>query len=191
VLGEASGLITVASGGSLQYDKAATGGKLSLTVPAAFASSDAMFQVKQLAKAATVAVTGAPSDQDIAGAHLYHLSALADLDTRTSAFDKPLSVDISYADADIAGFSQASLAIYRWDETEQAWSALSDCSVDASAKKVTCATTHFSVFALTGTAAAAQTLPNTGTAAALPVATAVASLAVGIETILRRRREGR
>ncbi|MFA6601770.1 MAG: peptidoglycan-binding domain-containing protein, partial [Candidatus Paceibacterota bacterium] len=81
-----------------------------------------------------------------------------------SSFLEPITVTISYEIADIAGITESTLTIYRYDGSS--WHELDACSVDTTAKTVTCTTTAFSTFAIFGdTVAAAQASSESVTAA--------------------------
>jgi len=140
--------ITTAAGGSLNLLSGSQG--ITLTVPASFAGSDANFQIKQLDKTATINTTSAPTGYSTIGSYVYELSALSDVSTKITTFNNALTVSIAYASSDVSGIDESTLKIYRWDGS--VWNQLSGCSVNTSAKTVTCTTTNFSTFALFGQA---------------------------------------
>jgi hypothetical protein len=121
---------------------------LSLLVPAGYSSDAAEFQLKQLTASEVIASATAPSGRSIVGNHTYSMLALTGNNAATTSFDEPLSVTISYTDAEIAGLNESTLGIQRWDNSD--WNALASCSVNTSANTITCTTTSFSTFGLFG-----------------------------------------
>lgn len=144
--------ITTASGGSVDLIETGTG--IALTVPAGFAGSDANFQIKRLDKTATLNTTSTPNTYSLVGNYIYDMKALSGVNTLISNFDEDLTVTMTYTSADITGLDESTLKIYRWDGAS--WGALSNCSVNTTAKTVTCTTTAFSVFGLFGQASASS-----------------------------------
>jgi hypothetical protein len=161
VLAKANAFISKTTGGEVNltdtYQKV---GAFRLTIPADFSANDAVFQVKQLRKAEVEAAAGKPAGYSIVGNHLYFLEAIANGSTKITSFTAPISVRIVYADAEVAGISKDTLAIYRYDESSREWSALTNCVQEEVSQSVTCPTTEFSIFALIG--AGSSTLPETG-----------------------------
>jgi hypothetical protein len=165
VQAETAGTVTTASGGEVQLTESAVT-KVTLTIPANFAGADAEFQVKRLDKTSVILVTSTPTAAKTAiGDHVYQLDALTDTTTKTTSFDEPITVTVDYTDAEIVGYDESALLIYRWDGA--AWSQLTGCTVDTAANTVTCTTTAFSTFVLFGQAPAtsSSSTPFTGTAA--------------------------
>lgn len=138
------GTITTASGGTL------TEGRLTLSVPTSFTStsSSATFQAHLLDGSTFFSTAGSPTGKNRAGTTVYSLAALTDATTTLATFSSALTVTLSYTTGDVTGIDETTLKIYRYDGST--WSALSSCSVDTSAKTVTCSTSAFSDFALFG-----------------------------------------
>ena len=124
---------------------------ISLTVPTAFASTSAHFQIKKIDEERVLASTTPPSGYEPVGTYTYALHAVTDSFAVIEEFDAPIMITLSYAQEDVAGMDERSLRIYRWNGAE--WVPLANCSVDTSAHTVTCATDHFSTFSLFGQAA--------------------------------------
>ncbi|MCH8244561.1 fibronectin type III domain-containing protein [Patescibacteria group bacterium] len=139
VISETSSLITKASGGTLSL---ADG---TVSVPISFASSDATFQAKRLNRSSILAFAPALSNTSPVG-NFYDLASLSNPTTSVTSFDNALTISFSYSSSSLAGLSESSLKIYRWNGTS--WSQLSSCSVNTSSKTVTCTTTSFSVFGI-------------------------------------------
>ncbi|MDD5147333.1 MAG: DUF2961 domain-containing protein [Candidatus Daviesbacteria bacterium] len=152
VSSQASSNITAASGGSVSLLSSGKG--LSLIVPASFAGSDANFQIKQLEKTAALATTSVPSSgissggYGLIGNYIYQLGALTDLATSLSTFNQPITITMTYGSSDVTSIDESTLKIFRWDGSS--WHQLSGCSVDTSAKTVSCSTSNFSTFGLFG-----------------------------------------
>ena len=138
--------ITSLSGGSI--DLINSGNGITLIIPSSFSTQNADFQVKQLNKSETLGTTSVPSGYLTIGSYVYDLKALSDNSTTITSFDSPLTVSLLYTSSDITGMDDSSLKIYRWDGTN--WNELTNCNVDTTLKKVTCDTSHFSVFGLFG-----------------------------------------
>ncbi len=145
---ETAGTVTTASGGTVQLTESATT-KVTLTIPANFAATDADFQVKRLDKTTVLLTTSTPTAaKEVIGNHLYQFDAMASVTEKTESFDEPITVTMSYTDAEVTGYDESSLLIYRWDGA--AWYQLTGCTVDAIANTVTCTTTAFSTFVMFG-----------------------------------------
>jgi hypothetical protein len=139
--------IDKAIGGTLILKDSSLNG-LTLTIPANFATSSANFQIHKLSRDTVLNFILTPRDFVAAGDYVYELKALTGLSDLISVFDRPLVISIAYNANDILEIDESSLKIYRWDDG--VWTQLNNCSVDMSAKTVTCETSHFSVFSLFG-----------------------------------------
>lgn len=144
------GSITTAAGGTLSE------GTLTLTVPTSFTSTttEAVFQAHLLDGSTFFSRAGVPSGKSRAGSTVYNLVALTDATTTLSSFETGLTVTLSYTNEDIEGVEESSLKIHRYDS--DAWNELSSCTVNTTAKTVTCTTTNFSDFAIFGDAASSS-----------------------------------
>ena len=139
--------IPLATGASIDLLEAGKG--ISLNIPALYTVGvDANFQIKQFNKGAVLLETATPSGHTSVGDFIYNLKALDGINSVVSAFDKPITVTLTYDDGDISGIDESSLKIHRWNGAE--WNQLSDCVVNMLAKSVTCTTTSFSDFGLFG-----------------------------------------
>ncbi len=134
-------------GGELNLQNSSSTG-LILAVPVNFATSSVSFQANQLDAPVVLAAISTPLGFNSAGNYIYELRALSGVSTTVASFNAPLSISITYGDTDISGLDVTTLAIHRWDGT--AWNDLSNCSVNASTKTVTCETRQFSTFGLFG-----------------------------------------
>lgn len=77
------------------------------------------------------------------------MKALTSPTDTLSTFTNPISVTLPYTDEDVTTINVSTLKIQRYD-VGTGWTQLDNCSVNTSAKTVTCTTTHFSDFALFG-----------------------------------------
>ncbi len=90
---------------------------------------------------------GVPDGVTAAG-QVFDLHALTAVDTAQSAFDHHITVTLNYTTSDISGLDETTLRIYRNDDDE--WVPLDNCSINTSAKTVSCETGDFSTFAIFG-----------------------------------------
>jgi len=132
-------------GGSLGMTNGGSGA--ALTVPAAAATNAFTLQIKKIDKDTVIAGTSTPSGTSTIGDHTYDIRAISG-STVVTSFLQPITVTMEYTDAQVDGYAESTLWIYRWDGS--AWNALSGCTVDTAANTVTCTTTHFSTFGLFG-----------------------------------------
>ncbi|MFH0846161.1 MAG: Ig-like domain-containing protein [Patescibacteria group bacterium] len=164
-----SSSIATSTGGSL------TQGNLSLSVPVAFTtiSGSLTFQANELDADTFSVGAGTPSGYNAVGS-VYNLKAFSDATTTVSSFDSNITVTMSYTTENISGIDESTLWIYRYDGSS--WHPLSGCSVDTSAKTVTCTTGNFSDFSIFGQTETISETPSaggngpifTGPASALP-----------------------
>jgi len=164
ILSNSEGAITTASGGTL------TEGSLTLTVPASFtgSASTATFQANKLDGSTFFSSISPPSGKNRAGTSVYNLKALTDETSTLSSFSQPLTVTLAYEDSDVSGLNASTLKIHRYDSD---WTELSSCTVDTSAKTVSCTTTNFSDFAIFGspsTDSSSSSSNSSGTGGAIP-----------------------
>ncbi len=149
VTSSSAATFTSSTGGSITLST------ITLSVPAAFKSgvSSAEFQTKQLNGATFFSAITSPSGKSRVGNEVYNLKALSSSTSTISDFSSPLTITMTYSLSDISGLVESGLTIYRYDGSS--WNALSGCSVDTTARTVTCTTIQFSDFALFGAAQAA------------------------------------
>ena len=144
IVSNSQSAITAASGGTL------TEGVLTLTIPTSFTStsSSVTFQANKLDGSTFFSSVTPPSGKNRVGTTVFNLKALTDESTTLTTFSEPLSVTLSYDDADVSGLDETTLKIQRYDDSD--WNQLDNCSLDTSANTITCTTTHFSDFAIFG-----------------------------------------
>ncbi len=152
VTSSTSNPVTDSSGGNVQLTSGGTG--LSLDVPAHAVGSDATFQILKLDSTSALNAVGLPNGFLAAGTHTYELKSLTGPSTAVTSFSVPLSITITYDDADVSGINETSLVIYHY--SGGAWTPLTGCVVDTTANTVTCNTSSFSMFSLMGNAPASS-----------------------------------
>ncbi|MCK5017776.1 MAG: S-layer homology domain-containing protein [Candidatus Peribacteraceae bacterium] len=138
-------LIGISGTGSVALAGTNTG--ITLTVPPNFSTNSAHFQITKINSASVLATTGNVSGRSNI-ARIYSLLALSGSTTAVTSFLVDLSIAMEYTDAEVSGYVESTLNIYRWDGSS--WNQLSNCTVDTVANTVTCTTTAFSEFGLFG-----------------------------------------
>jgi len=146
---------------------------LDLNIPAGFSNGDKKIQAKKLDQTASQinGLPKLPKSKRLAKSKTFDLKAFDSTNSVTTTFQQPISVSMSYTDQDVSLLDPSSLTIKSWNGT--AWEDLTNCTKDTVNKKVTCDTTHFSVFSLTGQSALDTSdldwsfTPNSGTTAPL------------------------
>ncbi|MDE1970513.1 MAG: peptidoglycan-binding protein [Patescibacteria group bacterium] len=147
VQNQSLGTIT-AGGGILSLTHGGT--TITLAVPSGYAGTSNYFQIKALLKSTVLSALSTPTDMVPIGTYAYDLKALSDSQTELSSFAHNVSVTLGYSLSDILNVNENTLAIYHY--TEGAWTPLSSCAVDTTARTVTCTASSFSTFALFGSA---------------------------------------
>lgn len=130
-----------------------TGGNLAsgvarLDIPSGFWTQDVVFQVKQVGTADTINTTRVPTGQSLAGG-AYDIKALTSTATVVHNFSQPITITLGYTASDAVNIYEDTLKIYHWDD-DTGWQSLSNCSVDKAARKVSCKSSDFSIFAVFG-----------------------------------------
>lgn len=126
-----------------------------LTIPTAYNSSHdscsdgAYFQLKKLEEDPVEKVFWKPTNVQRT-IYAYELSAYCNPDERVTSFDAPITVSMSYQDADTKWVSPDTIKVYRYNTLDNAWESLDNCIIDTDSKMVTCETDNFSTFALFG-----------------------------------------
>ncbi len=154
------------TGGAQSMSLAArSGATFAITVPAAVTANGYQFQIKDLNKDELIAAAPPAPTQNVL--RTMELSAYSDDSTQITDFDDPVTVDITYDDADVAEVDESLLHIIHWNGTS--WDELPDCTVDADANTVSCLTTSFSPFALAAVEGSSSDDDSGGAGAALNV----------------------
>ena len=133
---------------------------LTLDIPADFNSTANYFQAKRVEKDELLSVLTLPASLKSALTHYYFLNSFTSPTTTLSSFAKPVNITLSYTDEEIVGIDVPTLAIYRHNGT--LWQKLPNCTINSSAKKITCTTTNFSSFMLAGSPAPEPTSSGGG-----------------------------
>ncbi|MEO6761435.1 MAG: Ig-like domain-containing protein [Candidatus Saccharimonadales bacterium] len=134
--------------------------------PSGYTTSDTTIQIKQLQANTAFDGIGKPGSMTApSGNNVYDIKALLNSTTPITVFAKPITITLSYDPADVANLLVPTIAIYRWD-SGTGWAELDNCQADSVTHTVSCTTTHFSTFAVFGTAmpVVAVSTPNPATA---------------------------
>ena len=130
---------------------------ITVTAPANFISSspNVTIQIKALDSVSVLAGIGKPSsDLSSAASVVFDVRALVDAQTLYDSFDLPVTITYDYSASDVSGLNESSLWMYHYHNG--VWIALDSCSVNLSAKTITCTAPSFSTFAIFGQAAVHQ-----------------------------------
>jgi hypothetical protein len=136
----------------------------SVSLPANAVSANTTVDIVPTAKTATTvstAVAAIPLTVNMVGGNVYSYSASSG-GVSVSTFSQPVTITISYTDAQIAGLDLTSLKVYYYNSVTNQWVALSSI-VNTTNKTVTASTTHFTYFAVFGTPTATTTTTTTTT----------------------------
>ena len=149
VVKQSANTVTTVDGGTVTMTQ--NGTTSTLVIPDGFTttSTSIEFQIKQIDASTALGVIGKPSSNVIsAGEHTYDIKALIDSTTTLDSFDAPITVTLTYTDADVSGITESSLWIYRFHGG--VWIPLDHCSVNTDTNTITCTTQGFSTFSLFG-----------------------------------------
>ena len=153
VVAQISTNTTLGSPSSVSLLSATDNVSVSIAIPANYSSNESIFQVKQLASATFDSGVSAPQGLARVGSSIFNLEAVSKVNgEKVTTFDAPITVTMTYTDAEIHNVQESTLHILRWNGSS--WGDLQNCSVSASSNRVSCETSHFSDFALFGEAVA-------------------------------------
>ncbi len=138
VAGSASGTATAAAGGTIALGD----GSVKVALPAGAVSADVTVTISPVDK-----VTQNMAGYIKVGSAIYELVAETADGTPVTSFDKPVTLEFTYKDADLGNTAEANLMVYYWDTAFKAWIAV-PTSVDKAGNKATATVSHFTVFAL-------------------------------------------
>jgi hypothetical protein len=137
---------TISTGGgtlSLTFN-----GTLTLQAPSGYWTAPADFQIKALDGSVALGALGTPAGFSAVGNRVLDLKALLDSQTELSGFSGPITITMSYTSNEVLNIQEDTLQIFHY--VGGVWVALASCTIDTTAKTVTCTTTSFSPFALFG-----------------------------------------
>lgn len=140
VAGSASGTATASAGGTI----ALSDGSVMVALPAGAVDADVTVTISPVEK-----VTQSMAGYVKVGSAIYELVAETASGDAVTSFNKPISVEFTYKDADLGDTAEANLMVYYWDTAYKAWIAVPG-KVDPATNKVTATVDHFTVFALLG-----------------------------------------
>ncbi len=138
--------VTVSSGASSTLTQGTA--SLGVTMPSNVASTTSSFtlQIKALDGIGTL---GSPSSSlNLIASTTYDVKALINASTTLDSFDVPVTITAQYDSSTISSIDTSTLQMYHYHGG--AWLPLDSCSINTSAKTVTCTTPSFSTFALFG-----------------------------------------
>ncbi len=161
--------IATSTGGNVELIQGGEG--IGLNIPAGFSStsSSTVFQILQVNAAAVANGGGAPAPgMAPVDTYMFRLNALTAINTVITSFDAEITITITYSDADVAGFDESTLKMYRYDGSS--WHELDDCVLNTTLNTITCTTTRFSDFGMFG-------IPIPGNSGSAPVTVAPGSVA--------------
>ena len=141
--------ITTDVGGSVSHT--ANGSTINVQVPANYSATTTSIevQIKALPSNAALAGIGKPSSSvNSAASVVFDVTALIDSTTVLDSFDLPVTITYHYSDSEVSGLDLSTLWMYHYHDG--AWLRLDSCSVNTSARTVTCSTPSFSTFGLFG-----------------------------------------
>ncbi len=122
--------------------------KIEITLPSQAITSNADLVISKVVKATIIVERPAPANKSVVGDYVYSLAATySAVGTAVASFAKNVTVKFAYTDAQVAGFNEASLVIYRWDGS--AWLGLTT-TVNTANNTAAAETSQFSYFALMG-----------------------------------------
>ncbi|OGY52533.1 MAG: hypothetical protein A3J59_04315 [Candidatus Buchananbacteria bacterium RIFCSPHIGHO2_02_FULL_56_16] len=142
-----SGSVNAGAGGTV----ALSDGKASASLPAGAISGDGTLTITPKSDYGTP-----PSGAKLVGSKAYDFG-LSVADQAVSTFNKAVTLTFTYADGDVAGISESTLAVYYWDAATSQWMKLGG-TVNAADNTITVDTTHFTLFGVFGEASNAGSL---------------------------------
>ncbi|MFA6250959.1 MAG: hypothetical protein WC686_05715 [Candidatus Shapirobacteria bacterium] len=130
-----------------------TGGRgLGLTIPASSTglTDPVQFAAFQLDSAQTFLQIAAPSDYHPIGVFTYELKSInTAATTPVTTFAQPQTLSITYDQGDLGNdIDESTLTLFRYDGSS--WNQLSDCQLNTTLRRISCATSQFSLFVLMG-----------------------------------------
>jgi hypothetical protein len=144
--------ITVADGGLLDFTSTDIKSKLTIPRDVTCACSEMVVQAKKLLKESVENVIGAPNAKNWIDRHVYKFTAYKDENEVIEGFDKDVLVTIDYTLDDIVGIDRDTLAIYHYEENEEEWHVLDNCTnvfnEITQTGTISCYTDDFSTFVL-------------------------------------------
>ena len=143
--------VTPAAGGTVSKTNS-DGSSAKVVLPAEAVSDNATITVAPKTQASITASRPVASGKSVVGNYVYQFTAVSGT-TAVTSFSKAVTIILKYTNAQMEGLNEGALKIHYWDDTTSAWVALEDSVVDSTNNIVTATTTHFTYFAILGTAA--------------------------------------
>jgi len=127
------------------------GAEVSIDVPADAVTADTTVSITPTATTAaavSTAVGSVPTGQSLVGGYVYNYSAASE-GVAVTTFSQAVSLTMTYTDTQIEGLDESTLSIHYWNETTQAWVALTT-TVDQANNTLTATTDHLTYFGIMG-----------------------------------------
>ncbi len=120
-----------------------------ITLPANFHSQDLQLQEFSHPNNSFSSTKPAPSGKNFIGKTYDFIFVDPDGET-VSTLSQSATMVLTYADSDVSGIDESTLAPYRWGDDDSSWQLIAGAAVDAANNKVTFSTASFSSFVLLG-----------------------------------------
>ncbi|MBI1998883.1 MAG: hypothetical protein HYS73_00930 [Parcubacteria group bacterium] len=138
--------------------------EVSATIPADSYTENFRFQMTSYANTFFSSSQPAPSGQSFIGKTYDFTVRKTDGTVVSDAISESITIVLPYSASDISGYTESSLAPYKWNTSASAWDAISGYTQDTDANTVTFSTDTFSTYAVFGTATVTATpeTPSSG-----------------------------
>lgn len=120
-----------------------------ITLPANFHSQDLQLQEFSHPNNSFASTKPAPSGKNFIGKTYDFIFVDPDGET-VSTLSQSATMVLTYADSDVSGIDENTLAPYRWGSDDSSWQLIAGATVDTANNKVTFSTASFSSFVLLG-----------------------------------------
>lgn len=112
-------------------------------------SANLIARVVPISRVALSLIHPFPVNQRVLGDSAYDISAHYENGEVIKQFIKPVTLTFSYTKEQIGNLSEESgLKVYYWNERDMSWLEMENSALDVTAKRVSVATTHLTLFAL-------------------------------------------
>ncbi|MBI3075145.1 MAG: hypothetical protein HYY92_02980 [Parcubacteria group bacterium] len=131
--------------------------EVSVTIPANAYTENFRFQATSYANTFFSSSQPAPSGKSFIGKTYDFTVRKTDSTVVSDALSQSITIVLPYSASDISGYTESSLAPYKWNTSTSAWDAISGYTQDTSANTITFSTNTFSTYAVFGTATVTAT----------------------------------
>lgn len=144
--------VVVADGAELDFRSTDIKSKLTIPKNVTCECSEMVVQAKKLLKESVERVVGAPNIKNWVSSHVYKFTAYKDENETIDGFEKDVLVSIDYTAEEIQGINRDTLAIYHYEENDEQWHILDNCTNEfneiTQTGTISCYTDDFSTFVL-------------------------------------------